>query len=73
MEHDNHEQRDRMRKDTALPISKVLDEQSLAELEAMSAGLREQIARAPQQSGPEQVQLQDVEWEMEKRRWRREA
>ena len=73
MERDNQEQRDRMRKGTALPISKVLDEQSLAELEAISADFREQIARAPQQSGPEQAQLQDVEWEMEKRRWRREA
>jgi hypothetical protein len=50
-----------------------LDEKSLAELEAMSADFREQIARSPQQSGIEQVQLEDVEWEIEKRSWRREA
>jgi len=50
-----------------------LDEKSLAELEALSADFRGQIARAPQQSGLEQVQLEDVEWEIEKRSWRREA
>jgi hypothetical protein len=50
-----------------------LDDKSLAELEAMSADFREQIARVPQQSGLEQVQLQDVEWEIEKRSWRRKA
>ncbi len=50
-----------------------LDVKSLAELQAMSADFRGQIARAPQQSGPEQVQLADVEWEIEKRSWRREA
>jgi len=68
MEHDNQAQHGGMRKDTAL-ISKVLDEQSLAELEAMSADFREQIARDPQHSRVEQVQLEDLEWEMEKRRW----
>ncbi len=73
MEHDNQEQHGGMRKDTALLISKVLDEQSLAELEAMSADFREQIARDPQHSRVEQVQLEDLEWEMEKRRWRREV
>ncbi len=50
-----------------------LDEKSLAELEALSADFREQIARAPQQSGLEQVQLADVAWEIEKRAWRKEA
>jgi len=50
-----------------------LDEKSLAELQAMSADFRGQIARAPQQSGLEQLQLEDVEWEIEKRSWRREA
>jgi hypothetical protein len=73
MEHDNQEHRDRMRKDAALLSNKVLDEQSLAELEAMSTDFREQIARAPQHSRIEQAQLEDAEWEMEKRSWRREA
>ena len=50
-----------------------LDEKSLAELEAISADFREQIAQAPQHSLVEQVQLEDVEWEIEKRSWRREA
>jgi hypothetical protein len=50
-----------------------LDEKSLAELEAMSADFREQIERDPQHSRVEQVQLEDVEWEIEKRRWRRDA
>ena len=50
-----------------------LDEKSLTELEAMPADFRGQIARAPQQSGLEQVQLEDVEWEIEKRTWRRKA
>ncbi len=50
-----------------------LGEKSLAELEAMSDVFRGQIARAPQESGVEQVQLEDVEWEIEKRSWRREA
>jgi hypothetical protein len=48
-----------------------LDEKTLTELEAMSTDFREQIARAPQQSGLEQVQLKDVEWEIEKRSWRK--
>ena len=50
-----------------------LDEKSLTQLEAMSADFRRQIAQAPQQSGLEQVQLADLEWEVEKRSWRREA
>ena len=50
-----------------------LDEKSLTELEAMSADFREQIARDPQHSRVEQVQLENLEWEMEKRRWRREV
>jgi hypothetical protein len=47
-----------------------LDEKSLAELETMSAAFREQMAQDSQHSGVERVQLQDVEWEIEKRRWR---
>ncbi len=50
-----------------------LNEKSLAELEAMSADFRGQIAQAPQHSRTEQVQLGDVEWEIEKRSWRQEA
>ena len=38
-----------------------LDEKSLTELEAMSADFREQIARDPQHSRVERVQLEDVE------------
>lgn len=50
-----------------------LDEKSLAEPEAMSADFREQIARAPKHSRVERVQLEDVGWEIEKRRLRREV
>lgn len=46
-----------------------LAEKALAELEAMAADFREQMALDPQHSPAE---LGDIEWEMEKRRWRRE-
>jgi len=45
------------------------NETSLAELELLAAGLREEFARNPQYSG---VELKDVEWEIEKRSWRRQ-
>jgi hypothetical protein len=38
-----------------------LDKKSLVELEAMSADFRMQIARDPQDSRIEQIQLEDVE------------
>jgi hypothetical protein len=50
-----------------------MDTKSLVELEAISADFRVQIARDPQHSHIEQIQLENVEWEIEKRRWRREA
>lgn len=50
-----------------------LDKKSLVELEAACADFRMQIARDPQHSRVEQIQLEDVEWEIEKRRWRQEA
>lgn len=46
-----------------------LAEKGLAELEAMAADFREQMALDPQHS---RAELGDIEWEMEKRRWRRE-
>jgi len=48
-----------------------LDAKSVTELEAMAADFRERIARDPQQAGKEKVELADVEWEIEKRRWRK--
>lgn len=42
------------------------DEKSLAELKALAAALHEQLARNPQHS---RVELQDLEWEIEKRGW----
>ena len=42
-------------------------EKTLAELEALAADLRAEIAHSPECSP---VALQDVEWEIEKRRWR---
>lgn len=48
-----------------------LDEKSVTELEALAADFRERIAQDPQNSGKERIELSDVEWEMEKRRWRK--
>ena len=47
-----------------------LDAKSGTELEALAADFRERIALDPQHSGKEQIELTDVEWEIEKRRWR---
>jgi hypothetical protein len=46
-----------------------LGKTSLAELEVLVADLREQVARDPQLPS---VELQDMEWEIEKRNWRRQ-
>jgi hypothetical protein len=43
-------------------------ETTLAELEVRAADLREQVARDPQHPS---VELKDVEWEIEKRNWRK--
>lgn len=50
-----------------------LAEKSAAELEALAADLRGRLARDPQHSPVEQIDLADVEWEIEKRRWRKET
>lgn len=47
-----------------------LDEKNLADLEALARDLREQLARNPQHP---RIELQDVEWEIEKRSWRKPA
>ena len=47
-----------------------LDEKSVAELEALARDLREQLARNPQHP---RIELQNVEWEIEKRSWRKPA
>jgi len=45
-----------------------LDETSLAELEVLAADLREQAVQDPQHSN---LELKGVEWEIEKRNWRK--
>ena len=45
-----------------------LDEKSLADLEVLATDLRERIA--PNSQRPS-VELLDVEWEIEKRNWRK--
>lgn len=47
-----------------------LGEKSLADLEVVAADLREQLARSPQHS---RAELADVEWELEKRNWRKQG
>ena len=47
-----------------------LDEKSLAELKVLAADLHEQITRNPQHP---RIELQNVEWEIEKRSWRNPA
>jgi hypothetical protein len=46
-----------------------LAEKGMAELEALAADFRKQIALDPQYS---KAELGDIEWEIEKRRWRKE-
>jgi hypothetical protein len=43
-------------------------ETSLAELEVLATDLRERLAQNPEHSSSE---LEDVEWEIEKRNWRK--
>jgi hypothetical protein len=45
-------------------------EKTLAELEGLAQELHEMISRDPQHS---RADLGDVEWEMEKRHWRKDA
>jgi hypothetical protein len=47
-----------------------LAEKNLAELESLAHELREMISRDPQRS---RAELGDVEWEIEKRLWRKDA
>ncbi len=47
-----------------------LAEKSVAELESLAQELRAMIALNPEQSRSD---LGDVEWELEKRKWRRDA
>lgn len=47
-----------------------LDKQPLAELEALAATLRRKIEEDPQSPSVTAVELKDIEWELEKRRWR---
>jgi hypothetical protein len=50
-----------------------LDTKSATELEAMAGDFRERIARDPEHSGNERVELANVEWELEKRTWRKKV
>lgn len=45
-----------------------LDEKSLADLEVLAAALRQRIARDSERPS---VELEDVEWEIEKQSWRK--
>jgi hypothetical protein len=47
-----------------------LAERTLAELESLAQELREMTSRDPQHS---RADLGDVEWEMEKRQWRKDV
>jgi len=49
-----------------------LGEKSVAELEALAADVHAGLARQVQRSPVEQIALEDIEWEIEKRRWRKE-
>jgi hypothetical protein len=48
-----------------------LDEKNVAQLEALAADLRRRIGQGPEFAGSASAELQDVEWELEKRQWRR--
>jgi hypothetical protein len=50
-----------------------LDTKSATELEALAVDFQERISRDPQHTGKERIELADVEWEIEKRRWRKQA
>ena len=47
-----------------------LDTKSVNELEALAREIRERIAQDPEHSTNERVELGNLEWEIEKRRWR---
>jgi hypothetical protein len=49
-----------------------LGDKSVAELEALAADLRAELARQVPRSPVEQIALEDIEWEIEKRRWRKD-
>jgi hypothetical protein len=49
-----------------------LADKSVAELNALIVGLRARLACDPQHSPVEQIALSDAEWEIEKRRWRKD-
>ena len=50
-----------------------LGEKSVAELKAMIVDLRARLAHQVQRSPVDQIALEDIEWEIEKRRWRKEG
>jgi hypothetical protein len=50
-----------------------LDTKSVTELQALATDIRERIAQDPEHSGKQRIELGDVEWEIEKRRWRKQA
>jgi hypothetical protein len=49
-----------------------LGDKSVAELEVLAADLRAELARQVQRSPVEQIALEDIQWELEKRRWRKD-
>jgi hypothetical protein len=49
-----------------------LGDKSVAELEALATELRAGLARQVQRSPVEQIALEDIEWEIEKRHWRKD-
>jgi hypothetical protein len=57
----------------SLSIVTGLDTKSATELEALASDFRERIARDPDHSAKERVELADVEWELEKRNWRKKV
>ena len=48
-----------------------LDEKTPAELEAQAADLRAQVERDPQGTSEQRATLKSIEWEIEKRTWRK--
>ena len=49
-----------------------LGDKSVAELETLAADLRAELALQVPRSPVQQIALEDVEWEIEKRRWRKD-
>ena len=50
-----------------------LDTKSVTELQALVTDIRERIEQDPEHSGKQRIELGDVEWEIEKRRWRKQT